>query len=356
MAQVGDHDQIESKDEALIALFPYAVLREQYGEGGMTGAFMAVIRALPSRLGTLTMEPLTAGPSNEGSPDSLNPGIKLMLTNALWYPLIIDRNIVTQWAAAALAAPYTEELSRHVADALLQIASLESLQPYIPIDVWVLLKKRPPLPPVCMGRSRGTMDCVVRGVRELGDPEILKSYFLLVWSEWNIISPEGLTNMHASIREDFGGIGTGHHREELAERLDYVLGQLDPGSEYLKQRRPWIDKDPQRTRRQYRELKETLMEVDRETTEILTRTPSRLTNLLNSLTQAGIYRNPLDVHMFPPAPIPVVARLQRSLRSPVPCFIVHGFNSVNPSSSKLHRSALQIHPRGSQYLQTVVIS
>ena len=283
----------------------------------MIGAFLGIVRAWPPRLGTLTMGPLIAALSDEES--TLNRTIKLVSTNALWYPLIFDGTLVTRWAAAALAAPYTVEVGRHVVDALLQIASLESLQSFIPIGVWALLKKGPPLPPVCMGRSRGTMDCVVRGVRGLGDLEILKSYFLLVWSEWNIISSEGLTNMRASIREDFGGIGTGHHREDLIERLDHILGQLDPGSEYFKQRRSWIDKDPQRTRRQYQELKEILLEVDREATEILTSTPSRPTNILNSLIPAGIYRIPLNVLLCPPALMPVNPRLQRSLRTPILC-------------------------------------
>ena len=311
MAQAGDHDQIESKRKATIALFPYAVLREQYGEGGMISAFLDVVKA--SRSGTLVTGPLVAALS----PDySLNWATKLVSANALWYPLIFDRGMVARWAAAAVAVPYTEEIGRNVVDVLLQIASLETLQPYIPVDVWALLKKRPTLPPICMGRSRGTADCVVRAVRELGDLEILKSYFLLVWSECNIISSEGLISMRASIRDDFGGVGMRGHREELVERLDRVLGQLDPGSEYFKQRRPWIDKDPPRTKRQYQELKEVAVEVDREATEILTRTLSRPTNLLNSLTLAGICRIPLDVHLCAPTPLSVVARLQSSFFVP----------------------------------------
>lgn len=306
MAQVGDHDQIESKRKATIPLFLYAALREQYGEGGMIGAFLGVVKA--STLGTLVTGPLIAALSGEGSPGSLNQAIKLVVTDVFWYPLIFDSNMVTRWAAAALAAKYTKTAGGNVADALLQIASIETLQPYIPIDVWALLKKRPTLPPVCVGRSRGTTDCVVRVVRGLRDLEILKSYFLLVWSERNIISPEGLVNMRASLREDFGGIEMGCHREELIEQLDHVLAQLDPGSEYLKQHGSWIDKDPQRTKRQYQELKGILVEVDRETTEILTRTPFRPTNLLNPLTPTVICRISLGVHLCPPAPMSVVAR------------------------------------------------
>ena len=44
---------------------------------------------------------------------------------------------------------------------------------------------------------------------------------------------------------------------------------------YPKQRRPQIGEDPQRVRTQYQELKEVILEVDKEAMEILTRTPSR---------------------------------------------------------------------------------
>ena len=232
-----------------------------------------------------------------------------------------------KWTASTLAVPYTEAVGRNVVNALLQFESLDP--PYTPATVWALLKKRPVLPPICMGRSRGTMDCVVRRVRELGDIEILTLYFLLLWSEWNIIHPEGLANMRVSIREDFADIGMRQHREELIERLDQVLGKLEPESEYLKQRSPWIDKDPQRTRGQYQELKGILLEVDREATEILTSTPSRPTELFDPLTPVGIHRISLNIYMCPP--VPVVACLRHSL----PQFnapIIHGFISVTPSS------------------------
>ena len=80
--------------------------------------------------------------------------------------------------------------------------------------------------------------------------------------------------MDTSIREDFGGIGMWRHREVLTERLDHVLGQMDLGSQPLRQRNPYLgDSHIPRSREQYGGLKEELLEVDREALEILTRTP-----------------------------------------------------------------------------------
>jgi hypothetical protein len=41
--------------------------------------------------------------------------------------------------------------------------------------------------------------------------------------------------MSAAIREDFGGIEMGPHREDLIKQVDHVLAQLDRGLGYLKQ-------------------------------------------------------------------------------------------------------------------------
>jgi len=112
-------------------------------------------------------------------------------------------------------------------------------------------------------------------VRELGDVEILESYFLLVWSEWNYIRDLG--EMIDSIRGDFGpGIGVGHHREVLIERLDHVLGQLDRGLEHLRKHNPNLEAHNISTaEKDYGRLRDVLLEVDREALEILTRTPFR---------------------------------------------------------------------------------
>jgi len=228
-----------------------------------------------------------------------------------------NRNTVTRWTEAVLAVPcYTEEVGQRVVDALLQIASNIYIQPYIPVNIWAWLKKRPSLPPVCSGRKMGTWHHVIPRVRQLGDIEILESYLLLVWSEWNVAYQGGFIEMCTSIREDLGGIGMGCHREVLINRLDYVLGQLDRGLEHLKQRNPLLGEDhiPE-ARIQYEGLREVLLEVGREASEILTRTPFRLINLFNLLTSADVHRVSLDVHLCASSPVPVVAH-SRHLVSP----------------------------------------
>ena len=105
--------------------------------------------------------------------------------------------LILRWAAATSTAPYTEEVARSVVDTLLQIASKEELQPHIPIHIWLWLTKCPPLPPICLGRNVGTCAHVVKAVRALRNIEVLKSYFLLVWSEWNHFSLNS-SNGHVS--------------------------------------------------------------------------------------------------------------------------------------------------------------
>ncbi|KAF9647586.1 hypothetical protein BDM02DRAFT_3116806 [Thelephora ganbajun] len=118
---------------------------------------------------------------------------------------------------------------------------------------------------------------VVRRVRALGDIEILKSYFLLVWSEWDIPHRNhiGYGEMERSIREDFGGIGMDPHRKDLIKRLDYILERMDRGPGYLKQHKGWFNKNMfQHTKKRYRDLKEVLLEVDRKAMEILIKSHS----------------------------------------------------------------------------------
>jgi len=133
-------------------------------------------------------------------------------------------------------------------------------------------------------------------VWELGDIELLESYFLLIWSEWNFIWMAGLTGTHTSFKGDFGGIGMWRHREILIKRLDQVLGELDRGLDHLRQQKPSLEEHHiQVASGDYRGLKEGLLEVDREALEILTRTPFRSINFFGLLTPVGTHRIPLDV-------------------------------------------------------------
>jgi hypothetical protein len=162
---------------------------------------------------------------------------------------------VSRWAAAALAIPYTEEVGQNIVDALFQIAFMDFLQPHIPIEIWRLLKRRPFLPPNCCGIWWAGHVSTVAYVRRLRDVDILKSLFLLVWADRCNLLPEEVREMQRSIRVDFAGIGMEHHRKDLMERLDDVLGQLNSYTETSFE---------QEVKTNYTELRNVLLEVDRQ--------------------------------------------------------------------------------------------
>ena len=262
-------DPFMSNRRAILTLLPYAVWRERGGDNRMVDAYLGVIRTQWGR--DFVARPITTLFGNAG-PDFPNRAMALLSPYVNWET--VNTDVITRWASAASAVPYTEEVGQSVVDTLLQIASNARLQPHIPVDIWTWLKKLPSLPPGCWGRKWGTKDHVVRRVRELRDVEILESYFLLVWSEWNIIHSDGLGEMCTSIGKDLCGIGMRHHREVLIKRLDHVLGELDRGWKCLKQHGLELDEqDIYKARKQYGKLKKLLLEADREALEILTRTP-----------------------------------------------------------------------------------
>ena len=144
MVRVADRNRIRSKGKAVIALLPYAVWWERGGDNRMTDACLAVIKILKAswyvgRWITVLLD----------EADLEFPSRVMMLVSpyARWWS-VSNTNTVTRWAAAALAVPYTEEVGQSVVDALLQIASEGRLQPFIPVDIWAWLKKRPSLPPI----------------------------------------------------------------------------------------------------------------------------------------------------------------------------------------------------------------
>ena len=193
--------------------------------------------------------------------------------------------LVHRWVADVSAVPCTEEISQSVVDMVFQITSHMPSR-YIAGNIWAWLTKRPSLPPVCLGRDVGACDEVVRAVRALKDVKILKSYLLLIWSEWNSLPHDpcnsnppyacpyafcGFCRTRILIQEDFGGVGMGHHRADLIHRLDYVLAQLGRGLRYLKQHNPNTDAgDLQRRKDQYRILREILLETN---VKAISRTP-----------------------------------------------------------------------------------
>ena len=353
MAKVADPDQIRSKRKAVTAFFPYAVWQERNRGCKMVDAFLLVARA--SRSGELMWEAIgpfitTLFAIDEASPDSLNRVITLVSPYVRWDTWSFNENAITRWARAASAISYTEEIGRFVVEALLEIAFMNSLRPHVPITIWAWLKKQPPLPPVCFGRFRGTTRDVVRGVRALGDVEILKSYLLLVWSEWDCVDTRGFTEMCTSLREDFRGIGMGHHRRGLIVRLDHLLRQLAWGPGYIQQYNPRCGEDNIRIAKiQYGKLKELLLEMDKEALRVLARMYPGSINNSDLLTD--IYRIPLKLRLCAPSTVSVIVCSKPSLLVPQlhPSF-VHGFLPSATSSS----TALPSYTP--PYLKTIVTS
>ena len=249
-----------------MALVPYAISLGRGGRQTMVDAILQVVSV--SNSGTFEwhrVNPYLTTLFDEPNPPPLHRVVTLMSPYVPWDDKLHDGHTVAEWAVAALAVPYTEEIGCSVVDALLQIASIDSLRRHIPVDLWAWLKRMPPLRPVCWGRLVGRNGAIVRHVRLLGDIEILKSYFLLIWSEWNFLHTSGVDEMQISIREDFCGTGSRHHREHLIERLDHILGQLDRGWGYIVRFKPGINQyQLQRAKMDYKMLKEILLEVEME--------------------------------------------------------------------------------------------
>ena len=305
---------IHCRRKAISTLIPYVVNLARDGHQGIAHAFSCAARASSLNSGESIWRrigPYITPLFDKPAPHSLNWIIALASPHVPWRKLH-DRHVIARWAAMASAVPYVEEVGQSVVDALLRIASADPLRPHIPVEIWAWLKKRPSLPPRCSGRSGGAGGNVVLHVRALGDVEILKSYFLLVWSEWDSYH-SGFAEMRTSIREDFHGIGMGCHRKDLIKQLDYVLVQLDRGLGYLEQHKPRIhENDIRIAKEKYGELKTVLLEVDREATNILARTPPSLLILFESLlTPVGTYRITLDLRVRSPTPVSMISHLER---------------------------------------------
>jgi hypothetical protein len=280
MISAGDPDQIYSKHKAITALFPYAVWQEQDGQHKVLDVCLHAARASKwmDFLWYHIRELPIARLLNGESPVSAKQAFILMSPHLPWYwRMNRHEHWVQLWAAAASAVPYTDEIGQCVADTLLHIAHSTSLQPHIPIDMWSWLRKPSSLPPICTGRYRGRFPDVIEIVQGLGDIETLTAYLLLVWSEWELHTDQAIQEMCALIRNDFSGIRMGYHQKKLLQHLDHVLRQLELGPEYLQQYNPVLDEgDIQWRQGQYRQLREALLEVDREAINLLVCEFSRL--------------------------------------------------------------------------------
>jgi len=268
LAEADDYHSLRFKRKAMVSLFPYAVWQERDGRPEMLDAILHAARASKERQLTWNrIIPAAVKLFSGASPR----GIILASPHIPWGRLTDGGDLVQRWGTAVSAVQYTNNLGESVVDVLLQITSVDGLVSSIPVDVWSWLTKQPPLSLTCLGRYVGTRSHVVKAVRALKDVEVLKSYFLLVWSEWDDLRDHrGFDRMCASIREDLSEAGMRNHRTELIQRLDHVLGELDRGLAHLMQQNPDLGKyDLWKMKRRYKKLRELLLEAEKRTSSTM---------------------------------------------------------------------------------------
>ena len=299
MAEDEDHRPLRSKRKAISALLPYAVWQERDGQPEMLNAILRTAKASKIlRFMWHHVDEFVSTLVSEASPRAI-----ILTSPHIPWDLSTGRDdLIQQWAAAASVVQYTEEVARGVVDTLLQIVSEGGL---VPIHLWSWLAKCPPLPPICRGRFVGSHAWVVNTVRALGDVGVFKSYLLVVWSEWDNLWSDGFDEMGTCILEDFAAVGMGHHRADLIQRLDHVLGQLDPGLESLEQHNLDLYRfNLQTGKDQYQRLKETLLEIN---AKAISRTSRSAIMSLRVLTPTPDgHRIPHNIYVCTPSPIPIV--------------------------------------------------
>jgi len=304
MAKAEDPTELHNKRKIVATLLPYATRQERDGKPEMLNAFLEAART--SRMTSLPWRPVLYCLHTvlyKATPRA----IVLVSPHIEWRVIRDNEDLAQLWVAAASTVQYTEEVARCVVAALLLIASNDMQSQYLTVDVWSWLTKRPSLPPSCLSRSRGSLWRVVKAVRGLGDIEILKSYLLITWSEWNALWSVGFDEMCVLLREDFGGVGMGHHRVDLIRRLDQILGQLDQGLESLERRLPNLGQPLfQLMKDQYGKLNEILLEIN---DEVIARTSYPIIMLPRIQTQVDVHRISRNIYVCAPfamsiAPLP----------------------------------------------------
>jgi hypothetical protein len=247
--------------KAISALLPYAA---HPGQHARNFTFDKLLRAMRASRWTM-WDRVVPGFFNAARP----PAIVLASPHVDWFdqPSLNREDLVTRWVAAASAVTYSEEVAWSVVDVLSHTAYFPSLRSLIPIGVWAWLKKRPSLPQNSPRRSMGMMnDDTARCVWRLGDFEILKSYLLVVWSEWD---PPTHLNFYETcisiVRTDFRGRRMGNHRGDLVNRLDHILEQLDRGLNHFREQKPhYTESNLREAKEKYGGLRRVVMEMDRE--------------------------------------------------------------------------------------------
>ena len=276
LADAPDRVPLLRKEKAIYALLPYAIRQERDQEYAIFDALLHAAEKIPGfRFSWCHIQPFLDKLFDGTSHLSSERALILVSPYMNWHESNFGKDRARIWAVAASAVPKEEEIAPSAIDTLLQIAFHNLLPSGLYGDAWSWLKLRPLLPPVCEGRSLGRHREIVRRVRDLGDIEILKSYLLLVWSEWDYGFDDGHFETHDLIRRDFSGIEMKSHRADLLQRLDYILAELDRPLQHFQRYDPNFHRDYlRRSKNRYRKLGKTLLEVDRAASEFPTRASS----------------------------------------------------------------------------------
>jgi len=263
-----DPPAVLSKYKAITALFPYAVRRGQEGDSQLLDAFLCAVRYFPStsQWTRRYIRPVLPRLLSEGSSTTLKRAAILALPylELAWLDSEEMCTFTEIWISAADDLEDTEGVCQAVVDVLLQMAFFHSVRAHISPKAWSWLNKRPALPPRCRGRLLCSIGSnVLPAVRARNDLELLASYLITMWSEWDCAGEWAFEGMCQALLEEFRGDGdeVREHRLALLGRLNSVLGELGRGLAYLRGWNP--DMQPgelEVIRKRYRELKRILLQ------------------------------------------------------------------------------------------------
>ena len=261
-----DPAAVLSKYKAITVLFPYAVRRGQEGDLQLLEAFLCAVRYFPStsQWTRRYIRPVLPKLLVEGSPATFKRAAILALPylELAWLDSDEICSFTELWISAADALEETEGVCQAVVDVLLQMAFFHSVRTHITPKAWSWLNKRPVLPPRCRGRLLCSIGSnVLPAIRALDDIELLTSYLITMWSEWDCAGEWAFEGMCQALLEEFRGDEVREHRMALLGKLNTVLGELGKGLGYLRMWHP--DMQPgelEVIRKRYRELKRILLQ------------------------------------------------------------------------------------------------
>lgn len=268
-AAAQDPDAILSKYKTITTLFPYAARRGQEGDPQLLDAFLCAVRNFPctSQWTRRFIRPVIPRLLAEGSPSTLKRAAILALPHLelVWLDSIDICSFIDLWISAAEGLEETEAVCQAVVDVLLQMAFFHSVRAHITPKAWAWLNKRPSLPPRCRGRLLCSIGSnVLPAIRSRKDIQLLTSYLVTMWSEWDCAGEWAFEGMCEVLKEDFcrddHNEGVRGYRIDLIARLNLVLGELGNGLGYLRARH--LDMQPDEfevIRGRYRELKRILL-------------------------------------------------------------------------------------------------